>query len=105
MEIEIKNLKLCSRNHAIYRQIDRLTNGQTDKVNLVHPNQILLGRGVMAQCSSSHIPDSKVHGANMEPIWGRQDLINENKNIPHLNITQWRHQQSKYFIYFTWNME
>ena len=20
-----------------------------------------------------HLPDSKVHGANMEPIWGRQD--------------------------------
>ena len=22
---------------------------------------------------SSHLPDSKVHGANMGPIWGRQD--------------------------------
>ena len=21
-----------------------------------------------------YIPDSKVHGANMEPIWGQQDL-------------------------------
>ena len=24
-------------------------------------------------CIQYNIPDSKVHGANMEPIWGRQD--------------------------------
>ena len=36
---------------------------------------------------AASIPDSKVHGANMGPIWGRQD-----PGVPHvgpMNLTIW----------------
>ena len=31
------------------------------------------GAGVDYYANKSRVPDSKVHGANMVPIWGRQD--------------------------------
>ena len=36
---------------------------------------------------SHHIPDSKVHGANMGPIWGRQDP--EGPNVGPMNFAIW----------------
>ena len=33
------------------------------------------------------IPDSKVHGANMGPIWGRQDP--GGPHVGHMNLAIW----------------
>ena len=33
------------------------------------------------------IPDSKVHGANMGPIWGRQDT--GGPHVAHMNLAIW----------------
>ena len=33
------------------------------------------------------IPDSKVHGANMGPIWGRQDP--DGPHVGHMNFAIW----------------
>ena len=38
-------LDLCSGNHVVYRQMDRRTNGRTDKVNPVYPPSNFVGRG------------------------------------------------------------
>ena len=35
----------------------------------------------------SMIPDSKVHGANMGPIWGRQDP--GGPHVGHMNLAIW----------------
>ena len=36
---------------------------------------------------SLHIPDSKVHGANMGPIWGRQDP--DGPHVGPINLVIW----------------
>ena len=40
-------LDLCSGNHVVYRQTDRRTDGQTDKVNPVYPPPTSLGGGII----------------------------------------------------------
>ena len=38
-----------------------------------HPSAGVPYEGRRPLTPASHIPDSKVHGANMGPTWGRQD--------------------------------
>ena len=42
---------------------------------------------------AGNIPDSKVHGANMEPIWGRQDP--GGPHVGPMNLAIWDVQQSQ----------
>ena len=39
---------------------------------------------------ANHVPDSKVHGANMEPIWGRQDP--GGPHVGPMNFATWGEQ-------------
>ena len=68
-------LDLCSGNHVVYRQTDRRTDGQTDKVNPVYPPSNFVGRGYkysmilfhssvswLCTCSQNHL---RVHPRNM----------------------------------------
>ena len=34
-----------------------------------------------------HYPDNKVHGANMGPAWGRQEL--GGPQVSHVNLAMW----------------
>ena len=56
---------------------------------------------IMARCSFSFVcPDSKVRGANMGPIWGRQD-----PGVPHvgtMNFAIWVHIASHYLHELIW---
>ena len=45
-----------------------------------------------------HIPDSKVHGANMGPIWGRQDR-SESRSRGHDLLTFWMGTESRRFMF------
>ena len=36
---------------------------------------------------SDYIPDSKVHGANIGPTWGRQDPVGP--YVGHVNLANW----------------
>ena len=46
-------------------------------INCKHTNQSLQIKGLVQDCinfsAQAKDPDSKVHGANVGPIWGRQD--------------------------------
>ena len=44
-------------------------------------------RTISAQCATENIPDSKVHGANMGPIWGRQDP--GGPHVSPMNFVMW----------------
>ena len=107
-------LKLCFRNHVVYRQIDRSRSESSI------PPQTLWGRGIIISvtlisvfipnwCSQSYkkyilvrdtgtdynvirhgrhrFPDSKVHGGNMEPTCGRQGP--GGPHVGHVNIAIW----------------
>ena len=40
-----------------------------------------------ATCNQQTVPDNKVHGANMGPIWGRQDP--GGPHVGPMNLTIW----------------
>ena len=41
----------------------------------------------MLYSTDREVPDSKVHGANMGPIWGRQDP--GGPHVGHVNLAIW----------------
>ena len=69
----------CIRSH-IRRYLD-LPSNVTSPAGLVHTQIYVAANGLWLTSlttgknitQSNPIPDSKVHGANMGPIWGRQD--------------------------------
>ena len=44
-------------------------------------------------CYSSYLPDSKVHGAHMGPIWGRQDP--GGPHVGPMNFAIWARSKTK----------
>ena len=50
----------------------KLFNGQAWIYN-IFVFQKANAKDMSVTCESIHIPDSKVHGVNMGPIWGQQD--------------------------------
>ena len=44
------------------------------------------------QCDAFYVPDGKVHGANMEPIWGRQDP--DGSHVGPVNFAIWGYPEN-----------
>ena len=42
---------------------------------------------MISEVTRKDIPDSKIHGANMEPNWGRQDP--GGPDVGHINLAIW----------------
>ena len=69
MGIRLLLLLLCEENTSVYVVRSRMNISQ---LVLVLP-WILLSLGTTKVKPLSKVPDSTVHGANMGPIWDRQD--------------------------------
>ena len=61
-----------SMNHGIVITAED-TVGEPQVVSLGGYDNTYVSYGQWGLCLSGRFPDSKVHGANMGPIWGRQD--------------------------------
>ena len=73
MNFEWKSFRICSLESR-WRQViiesdDELVPNKWQAITWIGVDEVLR----CCTASRSHIPDSKVHGANMGPIWGRQD--------------------------------
>ena len=56
-----------------YFILQRFHNHISNDVITIVSAAVLIPPGASVMTLISHIPDSKVYGANMGPIWGRQD--------------------------------
>ena len=56
--------------------------------------------GIRLAQTSIVIPDSKVHGANMGPIWGRQDP--GGPHVGPMNLAVWEHGACTLQAIVTW---
>ena len=76
---EIHTVLLCVAFLWIYIILDGLMRITyiSESIGLcAHIQGCVIGIGIIAwlyRCECSTYPDSKAHGANMRPIWGRQD--------------------------------